>query len=179
MLFRSVFACEQTGALKSVILDLMNIQGSHLAQRLHRDAMIMEFFSILASQLHVASSARDQERNEYIRQAITYIQGNYDQPVKVSDIAAHIGIERSYLYLLFVEHLGITPKNYLTTYRLTRARELLKVTDLPIASIAESCGYSDALVFSKAFRQMYQMTPTAWRKTRNQLHPNHKKKQTA
>ena len=174
-----VFACEQTGALKSLILDLMNIQGSHLAQRLHRDAMIMEFFSILASQLHVASSARDQERNEYIRQAITYIQGNYDQPVKVSDIAAHIGIERSYLYLLFVEHLGITPKNYLTTYRLTRARELLKVTDLPIASIAESCGYSDALVFSKAFRQMYQMTPTAWRKTRNQLHPNHKKKQTA
>lgn len=163
-----VFGCGQNAKLKELVLQMMNVHGSHLAARLRRDALVMEFFSVLAEELHIESSTRELSRSEYIRQAIRYIQGNYDQPIRVSDIADHIGIDRTYLYMLFVEHLAVTPKNYLKAYRLTRAKELLKITDLPVASIAESCGYSDPLVFSKAFRQEYQMTPTAWRKTRNQ-----------
>lgn len=170
-----VFACEQIAQLKELVLKMMNVHGSHLASRLHRDALVMEFFSVLAGELHVESSTKELTRSEYIRQAIRYIQGNYDQPIRVSDIADHIGIDRTYLYMLFVEHLDVTPKNYLKAYRLTRAKELLKITDLPVASIAESCGYSDPLVFSKAFRQEYQMTPTAWRKTRSQAGPSDKK----
>lgn len=163
-----VFSCKNTEKLKDLILAMMGIQGSHLSARLHRTAILTEFFSILASELHVDSSKNELSRSEYVKQAIIYIQGNYDRPIRVSDIAAHIGIDRTYLYMLFVEHLDTTPKEYLKLYRLTRARELLKVTNLPISSIAESCGYSDPLVFSKAFRQVYQITPSNWRKMRSQ-----------
>lgn len=147
---------------------MIKSQGSHLSERLHREALLTEFFSTLAAELHVDSSKQELRYSEYLRQAILFIQSNFDQPIRISDIAAHIGIDRTYLYMLFVEHLDITPKDYLKTYRLTRAKELLKVTDLPIATIAESCGYSDPVVFSKAFRQAFEITPTNWRKTRKQ-----------
>lgn len=173
-----VFSCQNTEKLKELILTMISIHGSHLSARLHREALLMEFFSILASELHVDSSKNELNRSEYIRQAISYIQGNYDRPIRVSDIAAHIGIDRTYLYMLFVEHLHTTPKEYLKSYRLSRARELLKVTNLPISAIAESCGYSDPLVFSKAFRQAYQITPSNWRKMRKQESTKKEKNQS-
>ena len=52
----------------------------------------------------------------------------------------------------------------LATFRITKATELLQLTSLPIESIALSCGYSDPLVFTKAFRQMKKMPPTSYRK---------------
>lgn len=169
------FTCHKTNELKELVLKMMDVHGGRLSDRLLRDALVMAFFSVLASELQPHSSRREQNRSEYVRQAIAYIQGNYDQPLLISDIARHIGIDRTYLYMLFMDELGVTPKEYLKAYRLTRARELLKVTDLTIASIAESCGYSDPVVFSKAFRQEYKMTPSAWRKTRNQQRPDKKK----
>ena len=166
-----VFSCRNTEVFRDLITKIMTIQGGHLSERLLRDARLLEFFSLLAGQLQLQTSSREQTRSEYVRQAIAFIQGNYDQPILVADVARQIGIDRTYLYMLFVEQLGVTPKNYLKAYRLSRARELLKVTNLSIANIAESCGYSDPLVFSKAFRQEYGMTPSAWRKTRNQFRP--------
>ena len=50
------------------------------------------------------------------------------------------------------------------TFRITKATELLQLTSLPIESIALSCGYQDPLVFTKAFRQMKEMSPSAYRK---------------
>ena len=48
--------------------------------------------------------------------------------------------------------------------RIAKAVELLQLTKLPIESIAISCGYSDPMVFSKAFRQEKTVSPSAYRK---------------
>ena len=74
------------------------------------------------------------------------------------------GIGRSYLYTLFQNSMGMSPQQFLTTFRITKATELLQLTDLPIESIALSCGYRDPLVFAKAFRQMKKMSPSGYRK---------------
>ncbi len=73
-------------------------------------------------------------------------------------------INRSYLYTLFQNYLGMSPQQFLTTFRITKARELLDSTNYPIESIALSCGYSDALVFTKAFHAMKGMSPSKYRK---------------
>ena len=59
---------------------------------------------------------------------------------------------------------GCLPQQFLTTFRITKARELLDSTNYPIESIALSCGYSDALVFTKAFHAMKGMSPSKYRK---------------
>ena len=58
----------------------------------------------------------------------------------------------------------MSPQQFLTTFRITKATELLQLTDLPVESIALSCGYTDPLVFAKAFKQMKNMSPSIYRK---------------
>ena len=79
---------------------------------------------------------------------------------------------QSYLYTLFQNYLGMSPQQFLTTFRITKARELLESTNYPIESIALSCGYSDALVFTKAFHAMKGMSPSKYRK---ESHKEHKR----
>ena len=73
-------------------------------------------------------------------------------------------IDRSYLYKLFRQNLNLSPQDYLSNYRITRAAELLSITDLPIGGVALSCGYRDPLVFGKAFKAKRGITPTQYRK---------------
>ncbi len=73
-------------------------------------------------------------------------------------------INRSYLYTLFKNAMGMSPQQFLTTFRITKAAELLQTTDLPVESIALSCGYLDPLVFTKSFKQMKKMSPSSYRK---------------
>ena len=98
------------------------------------------------------------EKNKY------QFEGNYCNPIKVTDIADYVCINRSYLYTLFQNSLGMSPQQFLTTFRITKATELLQLTALSIEGIAISCGYQDPLVFTKAFRQMKKMSPSAYRK---------------
>ena len=65
---------------------------------------------------------------------------------------------------IFLSLIAMSPQQFLTAFRLTRAAELLAVTQLPVESIALSCGYNDPLVFTKAFKQMKGMSPSAYRK---------------
>ena len=57
----------------------------------------------------------------------------------------------------------MSPQQYLANFRLSMASEMLAVTAYPIESVALSCGYQDPLVFSKAFKRKYQITPKGYR----------------
>ena len=72
-------------------------------------------------------------------------------------------MNRSYVYTIFKNCLGISPKEFLTRFRLSRAKEQLALTDLSIEEIAVSCGYSNALAFGKAFKLYESMTPSSYR----------------
>lgn len=105
---------------------------------------------------------RESMQEEYLRQAVRLMVSRYSGPVKISEIAAHIGLDRSYLYTLFRKHLNMTPKEYLTQLRLSRAVELLQ-TPLSISEIAWSVGYDDPLLFAKAFKKMKGVPPSKFR----------------
>ena len=79
-------------------------------------------------------------------------------------MADYVGITRSYLYTIFMKSFGVSPQEYLSNYRITRASELLTITDLTVEMVAASCGYDDPLVFSKAFKKIKGLPPTKFRK---------------
>ena len=58
----------------------------------------------------------------------------------------------------------MSPQQFLSSYRITKAAELLLASSLSIESIALSTGYNDPFVFTKAFKQLKGMSPTAYRK---------------
>lgn len=63
----------------------------------------------------------------------------------------YLNVNRSYLYTIFAIELHISPKDFLQKYRVTRARELLVLTELSVESIGKSCGYGNAERFARAF----------------------------
>lgn len=58
----------------------------------------------------------------------------------------------------------MSPKEYLTNFRITRAQALLSSTKFSVDDIAHSCGFASSIAFVKAFKSMTGITPSAFRK---------------
>ncbi len=161
-----IFSCRASNELYDVVRDMMEHNTVGLSNELRRNGLLGVFLSIIADSESVATKedADKDKGNAYVSKAIDYIQNNYYNPIKVTDVADYVCVNRSYLYTLFENVLGMSPQQFLTTFRITKARELLESTDYPIESIALTCGYSDAQVFTKAFHQLKGVTPSAYRK---------------
>lgn len=103
--------------------------------------------------------------DEYVKAAISYIHTfYYDTNINVEEISNYVGIDRSYLYRLFKEKMGVSPKKYIMEYKLKTAAKLLKETNLSVGQVALSTGFDDQLYFSTAFRSYYGVAPTKYRK---------------
>ena len=70
---------------------------------------------------------------------------------------------RSYFGKIFHENMGKSPQEFLISYRMSKAAELLKLTKLSIADIGNAVGYPNQLHFSRAFKNVYSISPRQWR----------------
>lgn len=159
-----VFRSDASEELYRIVKDMMDHNTFGLSHDLRRNGQLGVFLSVIAEGSRVEKEGEGEKANIYVRKAVSFIQSNYCNPIKVTDVADYVCINRSYLYTLFQNSVGMSPQRFLSTFRITKAAELLQMTSLPIESIALSCGYQDPLVFTKAFRQMKQMSPSAFRK---------------
>lgn len=100
----------------------------------------------------------------YIHEAVNYIEQNFPYEITIEDIAQHCGINRSYFGKIFHESVGRTPQEFLISYRMMKAAELLKMTALSVADIGNAVGYPNQLHFSRAFKNVYGISPQKWRK---------------
>lgn len=100
---------------------------------------------------------------DYVWLAKQYIEHNYwRSSLMVADIVKAVKIERSYLFRLFKEATGMSISGYITAYRIQRACELLKSSNLSVKSVAYSVGYHDQLYFSKVFKKATSYTPSEY-----------------
>ncbi len=159
-----IFACDRDEELYGIVRDMMEHNTFGMANDLRRNGQMSVFLSVLAESAGVVARDEEDMGNQYVKKAVSFIQSNYCNPIKVTDVADYVCINRSYLYTLFKNYLGMSPQQFLTTFRITKARELLDSTSYPIESIALSCGYSDALVFTKAFHALKGMSPSQYRR---------------
>ncbi len=102
-------------------------------------------------------------RDSYIKEAITFIEQNYNYPITVEDIAGFCNLNRNYLGKIFKENTNQTLQHFLMHYRMSQAAEHLKLSDRTINEIAKLCGYQNQLHFSRAFKTIYGISPHHWR----------------
>lgn len=159
-----IFRSEHSEELYSAVRDMMEHNTYSITDDLRRNGQLHMFLSVISQGRQISEKGDGDKANHYVRKAIEFIQQNYCNPIKITDVADFVCINRSYLYTLFQNTLGMSPQQFLTTYRITKAMELLQVTQVPIEGIALSCGYQDPFVFTKAFRQMKGMSPSSYRK---------------
>lgn len=161
-----IFQCGYGEELRKIVLDMLKHIESTTSNSYYLQGMLYNFFSVLTRDIVSDSMSEQSKENQYILASIDYIRNNYSKGIKVEDIARFININRSYLYTIFKNKLEISPKDFLTKFRISRAKEQLVLTDLPIEQIADACGYKNTLGFSRAFKQVIGSTPREYRKER-------------
>ncbi len=119
--------------------------------------------SLVRSSTSTQISKGNSLRDFYIKEAFSYIEQNFQNDISVEDIAACCGLNRSYFGKIFHENTGKSPQEFLISYRMTKAAELLKLTQLSIADIGNAVGYPNQLHFSRAFKNIYGVSPRQWR----------------
>ncbi len=102
-------------------------------------------------------------RDAYVREAISFIEQNYGDDITVEDIADYCSLNRNYLGKLFKENTNQTLQHFLIYYRMTKASEYLKYSDMTVGEIGKMCGYQNQLHFSRAFKNIYGVSPNHWR----------------
>ena len=93
-----------------------------------------------------------------------YFDSKYTENTQIQQIANIFGIHPNYMNQVFREKYGISPKQYLTRLKLDKAKSMLSSTNLPVALIAASLGFTDQLSFSRIFKSKIGMPPTVYRK---------------
>ncbi|MEU5917023.1 AraC family transcriptional regulator [Streptomyces sp. NPDC047141] len=85
------------------------------------------------------------------------------QPLSVAEHATRHGMTAAELRSAVRRAAGCSPKDYLLTVRLGRAKELLAATELPVAAVARRVGYDDPAYFSRLFTRRVGIAPVRFR----------------
>ena len=143
------------------ILHIYDARGNEFE---HAVEMTGRLYTMLALFMHGATHAGSQNSaNSYVQKSIEYISSNYSYAITVEDIAGYVGVSRSHLFRSFEAVLGLSPKEYLTDFRMKQACYLLEHSSLSITAIANSLGFDNSLYFSKTFHRQKGMSPKEYR----------------
>jgi two-component system response regulator YesN len=109
-----------------------------------------------------AASARGNRRSTPLGAAIDSLKENFSKPITLELVAEEIGISPGRLSRLFVEETGKGFSDFLIDYRIEMAKELLRLPGAAIKQVSAACGYADPNYFSRLFKKVTGLTPTAF-----------------
>lgn len=118
-----------------------------------------------------AIEIRDQnsgnKNRSILRTAVDFIDSHYmDEEISLNTVANVANVSFNHFSALFSQNMGQTFIEYLTTLRMNKAKELLRCTGMRSSEIAGEIGYKDAHYFSYLFKKTQGMTPSDYRKVR-------------
>lgn len=102
-----------------------------------------------------------------IGKAISYIEMHYADDCRMTEVAGHVRLNPSYFSMLFKKETGESFTGYVTRYRMEKAMQLLRTTDMKVFEIASVTGFGEPNYFTNVFRQHYNLSPKEWRRGQN------------
>lgn len=103
-------------------------------------------------------------KDEHLQKALSAMHSKPSHSWDLEELASIAGISRATLAVKFKKITGDTPAHYLTKIRIQHSMELLRTSNDNLDKIAESVGYGDSFIFSKAFKRTLGISPKEYRK---------------
>ena len=118
-----------------------------------------------------AITIRDQnsgnKNRSILKTAVDFIESHYmEEEISLNTVANVANVSANHFSALFSQNMGQTFIEYLTSLRMNKAKELLRCTGMRSSEIAGEIGYKDAHYFSYLFKKTQGMTPSDYRKVR-------------
>ncbi len=93
------------------------------------------------------------------------IDMNYKKKVSLAELARETGYNKYYIIRMFKEQYGTTIGTYVQQLRVSKAKQLLRFSELSVEDIGLQTGFSDANYFSRVFRKIEGVSPATYRKS--------------
>jgi signal transduction histidine kinase/DNA-binding LacI/PurR family transcriptional regulator/AraC-like DNA-binding protein len=120
----------------------------------------------IAASVHQAlfgAEALPAHTSALIKQSVAYLHQNYQRALTRTEIADELGMSEDYFSRTFSQELGISPWDYLNRYRMAQAKYLLQTSPDSVQVIARRVGIPDPAYFSRVFRRVVGVSPSAYR----------------
>ena len=84
--------------------------------------------------------------------------------VRLGSLARDLGVSSAHLRRMIKDHTGLSPKHYQQAVRIVHAKRLLRNPHLGVATVAERLGFASPFHFSRLFKRMTGVPPSAWQR---------------
>lgn len=121
----------------------------------------------IMQELKVLSAQYRPQGDERIEKMLDYISRNYQEDLKLEDLAEEFNFNYHYLSSYFNQQMKEGFSDYLNRIRIEKACWLLKESSLSIAQISGEVGYSEHSYFCRVFKKITGKTPSVWRRSQH------------
>ena len=115
--------------------------------------------------VHRQSTDTSSVDDTLVGSAVTYIRNHVHEPIQVIDLQKEFGVSRRMLERRFLKALGRTPAVEIRRRRIERVKRALIETDLPLAEIADQCGFNHPEVLMRTFKRTTGMSAGKFRRS--------------
>ncbi len=126
--------------------------------------LLLSCFHLLLKDSRISKPPASNRKSRLVREILDYMEANYQEPITLEDMSAHVHISKEYLCRIFHQMSDVSPITYLNHYRIRKSAELLLETDKSITEIAGLCGFNHSSYFNKLFLSIMGCRPGDYRK---------------
>ncbi len=153
--------CAGGTAAMDLMLDMIASKHGETLALAMSEQLIHERIRNRADHQRMTGTRRPGPRNARVAKIISLMERHLDDPLGRDQLAAAGGISIRQLERLFRAHVGVTPANHYLDLRLTRARHLLRQTDMSVIEVATAAGFTSGSVLSRAYRTRFGVPPSS------------------
>lgn len=117
------------------------------------------FYALLAQMADALTPPHDPR----IEPVLSYLRDNYTREIDLGDLASLTYLSRAQLYRMFLRETGLSPTAYRNRLRIEKAKHMLRDTDCTVGEVSALLGFDSIYYFSRVFRQITGMPPSACR----------------
>lgn len=146
------------------------LQRETVGEQSHSDlqlrALIQQVIVVLLRSREARQAARlTAQQHRAVDAALVWMQEHAnDEDLRITDLAARVGVSAPYFRRIFERYTGLSPKRYLLMLRLQYSKYLLLHSERTVSDVAQSTGFGTLQQFCKSFRKATGLTPGEWRR---------------
>ena len=133
------------------------------AEKAALESLLSAFFGLL---LQYYELKRTEAANDKFSEVLLYCSKHFKEEIRICDISKSLYISRSYISHMFNGKLGIGFNDYINQLRVSEAMHFLELGNHSVTDIAFLSGFSTLRTFYRAFKKVYNTTPSEYKKNR-------------
>lgn len=154
-----------TNDLLSILSDLELENEKGIARKILLEAKVLEILAIQINNYNTIkiTSFKSDKSLKTIYNVKQYLKDNLEQNYSINQLSNEFGLNENVLKTKFKQIFNTTIHQFYTEEKMNKAKELLRITQMPIYEIAEEVGYKNATHFSAAFKRYFNEAPNKFR----------------